>query len=490
MPSESRFLRGTQSVCPVCLRTIPASIEEEGNNAYLAKRCPKHGLFRCIIWRGNPGQELSRWSRPKIPSRPRIPATAIERGCPYDCGLCPDHRQHTCTALLEITWRCNLACPVCFASAGVPKRPDLTKPEVEHMLREVMRLSGPCNIQFSGGEPSIHPDLPFFISLAKQIGFPFVQLNTNGLRAAREKSFAPAMARAGLDSVFLQFDSHRPEPYEQLRGASLLEEKLLAVERFIAAGIGVVLVPTVIPGVNDQDLGGLLELAASRSPGVRGIHFQPVSYFGRFPASPADQARITLPEVMRGLEEQTNGLIHARDFLPPACEHARCSFHANYLVNEDQSLTLLSEQRACCSGKVEPIPAKTGADQSKAFVSRQWSAPTHHTGTAPSEDDAAPKQSPQPAARLPMAPHGTEKARPTVPMDDLDRFLARAATHRLAVSAMAFQDAWSLDLDRLRGCCIHVVTTDGRLIPFCAYNLTAVDGRPLYRNTHGHAVLA
>lgn len=514
MRSKSEPLPATQSVCPVCLRPLPATIEEQGQDAYLVKYCPDHGKFRSVIWRGNPGQELSRWSRPKIPSRPRVPATPVERGCPLDCGLCPDHRQHTCTALLEITWRCNLSCPVCFASAGGPARPELTLPEVERMLRGVMRMSGPCNIQFSGGEPSLHHDLAALVALAKDMGFPFVQLNTNGLRAAREADFAPQIAQAGLDSVFLQFDSHREQPYRTLRGQPLLQEKLLAVERFVTAGIGVVLVPTVVPGVNDQDLGGLLRLAARLSPGVRGIHFQPVSYFGRFPAPPEDQARITLPEIMRGLEEQTRGLVHAQDFLPPACEHARCSFHANYLVNQDQSLTLLSEQRACCSGKVEPILAREGADQSKAFVSRQWRAPSGCNCQAEQGHETFPANK-DAATLLPMAPtHDAEPVREpaaavppasangmawtppenasteALPLDDLDRFLARASTHRLAVSAMAFQDAWTLDLDRLRGCCIHVATPEGRLIPFCAYNLTAADGRPLYRETHGIPSLA
>ncbi|MEF2144768.1 MAG: radical SAM protein [Desulfovibrionaceae bacterium] len=451
MASEPR------SVCPVCLRPVPAHYEQHGHEVFLVKECPEHGHFSCVAWRGEPG--FRQWSRPKTPSFPKSPGTPVERGCPLDCGLCAAHGQHTCTALIEITWRCDLSCAFCFASAGGPVRPDMDEPHVARLLEGVMAVSGPCNIQFSGGEPGLHPELPAFISRAKAMGFPFVQLNTNGLRAAREDGFAESLAAAGLDSVFLQFDSTEDAAFQRLRGRPLLAEKLRAVRSFVRAGIGVVLVPTVVPGVNDHDLGGLLRLAASLSPGVRGLHFQPVSYFGRFPARPRDDQRITLPEIMAGLEEQTRGEVRASDFLPPGCEHSRCSFHANYLVEEDGSLKRVSARNAACScvssSGQPPIVASEGANKAKAFVSRQWAAP--------------------PSITLPMTG--------AAPADDLDRFLARAATHMLAVSGMAFQDAWNLDLERLRGCCIHVAAPDGRLIPFCAYNLTAMDGTPLYRDT-------
>ncbi len=438
-----------RSVCPVCLRAIPAHHESQGGNTYLVKECPKHGLFRTVVWRGEP--DMNKWSREKIPSRPKTPMASVQDGCPFDCGLCPEHRQHTCTAIIEITWRCDLGCPVCFASAGVHTPPDPTVDEIGTLLDRVMEASGPCNIQFSGGEPSVRENLPELIALAKEKGFLFVQLNTNGLRAAREIDFARRLSEAGLDSVFLQFDGTEDSIHQILRGRPLVEEKYLAVERFSEAGIGVVLVPTVVPGVNDHNLGGIIDFAVSNSPGVRGVHFQPVSYFGRYPDHPTDDQRITLPEVMSRLEEQTGGAIGLDDFLPPGCEHSRCSFHANYLVTEQGELKRMSARRTACN--CSPQLAEEGANKAKSFVRRQWAVPEER----------------------PLIAHK--------PLDDLDRFLARAATHALAVSGMAFQDAWTLDLERLRGCCIHVVSPEGRLVPFCAYNLTAANGRTLYRRT-------
>ncbi|WP_147820873.1 radical SAM (seleno)protein TrsS [Salidesulfovibrio onnuriiensis] len=442
-----------RSVCPVCLAPIPARHETSGGNTYLVKDCPEHGEFRTIVWRGEPG--FVEWSRTKIPSRPRTPFTAVDRGCPLDCGLCEAHCQHTCTAVFEVTWRCDLGCPVCFASSGKTAPADPTHEEFAFLLDRVEQASGFCNIQLSGGEPTMRRDLPDLIRMAKKRGFPFVQLNSNGLRLGREPGYAEALAEAGLDSVFLQFDGTEDGIYETLRGRALLRDKLTAVENLTRAGIGMVLVPTVAPGVNDHDLGNIIRLAAQHSPAVRGVHFQPVSYFGRYPQAPGDEQRITLPELMRLLEQQTGPGIRAAHFLPPGCEHSHCSCHANYVVMEDHTLKKLASNGACgCT----PRPASEGADKAKAFVKRQWAAPKQTLGMAPA------------------------------PMDDLDRFIARAATHTLAVSAMAFQDAWTLDLERLRGCCIHSVAPDGRLIPFCAYNLSAMDGTTLYRGKcHGPA---
>jgi len=447
-PGPGADVGETQSLCPVCLGRIPARRVVRGGVVRLEKTCPEHGAFSIPVWRGRP--DMADWTRPKTPSPPAAPATSRERGCPFDCGLCPEHGQHTCTVLVEVTARCSLRCPVCFAAAGGngDGSADPTPEDLDELFRAARAAAGPCNLQLSGGEPAERDDLPDLVRRAKAAGFPFVQVNTNGLRLGASPEFARELRTAGLDSAFLQFDGTDDAAHRALRGRPLLAAKLAAVENLGRAGVGVVLVPTVVPGVNDQDLGNLLRLAAALSPAVRGVHFQPVSYFGRFPAPPRDADRITLPEIMAGLERQTGGLVRAGDFQPPGCEHALCSFHANYLVEEDGGLRLLT-RRTCGCG---PQPAAEGAAEARAFVARQWAAP------------AGPST--------------------TQPADDLDRFLARASSHILAVSGMAFQDCWTLDLERLRGCCIHVADPrgGGRLAPFCAYNLTSSRGRPLYRS--------
>ena len=446
---EARGSVRTRSVCPVCLASIPARLETECDATRLVKACPEHGQFKTVIWRGEPA--FAGWTRPKIPSPPARPHTAVDKGCPMDCGLCPEHGQRTCTVLVEVTERCNLGCPVCFARSGEAPAPDPPLAEVSDLLTMAFELAGPCNLQISGGEPTVRDDLPHIVSVARAAGFSLVQLNTNGLRLADEPGYAKRLRRAGLDSAFLQFDGH-DDANERLRGRPLYRTKLAAIEALIEAGVGVVLVPTVRPGVNDGQLGDILRLAASLSPGVRGVHFQPVSYFGRYPEPPSDADRITLPEIMRALEKQTGGMVRADRFTPPGCEHHLCSFSAKYLVRKDGSLHPLTPRREACSCRA-PEPAAEGAARATAEVARQWAAP----------------------------PKDSRPAEKTGPFAELDAFLERARSHALSVSGMAFQDAWTLDLERLRGCCIHVADARRGLVPFCAYNLTSASGRPLYR---------
>lgn len=457
----------TESLCPVCLRRIPARREIVGDDGFLVKECPEHGAFRARFWHGPPG--LAGWGRPKVPGAPPPSQTESERGCPFDCGLCPEHGQHTCTAVFELTGRCNLGCPVCFAASGQGAGPDPSLGELAERFARTFAATGPANVQLSGGEPTLRPDLPDIARLARAAGFPFIQVNTNGLALADDPGLAGRLAGAGVDSAFLQFDGVTDDVFQILRGRPLLREKRLALERLAAAGIGVVLVPTVVRGVNDGQVGELLRLAAAHAPAVRGIHFQPAGSFGRFPWADAEDARFTLPELMTALEEQTGGMVRVGDLHPPCCEHSLCSFSASFLLDGAGGLgPVWTGDASCCGPKPvpagdsplarqqtpAPIVAEEGARQSRAFVARQWGRP------------------PEPA----------ERGKPSGPADDFARFLAAAgADKRFSLSAMAFQDAWDLDLERARGCCIHVATSDHRLVPFCLYNLTAADGRTLYR---------
>ncbi len=442
-------LGATESVCPICLARLPARRVAEGEDVYLEKECPEHGPFRAILWRGQPG--FTGWVRPKTPAYPQTPFTPVRQGCPFDCGLCPDHRQQTCTALLEVTQRCNLDCPFCFAAAG-SQAVDPPLAVIEGWYRRLLAAGGPYNVQLSGGEPTLRNDLPEIISLGRELGFLFIQLNTNGLRLARDPAYLRRLKEAGLASVFLQFDGTDDSGYEALRGRPLLAEKEQAIEQCARAGLGIVLVPTLVPGVNITQIGAIIRYGLARLPEVRGVHFQPVSYFGRYPAPPADGDRITIPEVIRAIEAQTGGLISADTFKPPGCENALCSFHGNFVQMPDGSLKSWTKHEPG-SGCCRPESAAEGAARARSFVATRWPAPS-------------------PVILFDSGPG----------LGGWDDFLARTRTHAFSISGMAFQDAWNLDLERLRDCCIHTVSPDGRIIPFCAYNLTDRTGRSLYRN--------
>jgi uncharacterized radical SAM superfamily Fe-S cluster-containing enzyme len=440
----------TASLCPVCLKRLSARREINGHRVDLVKHCPEHGEFRALIWQGPP--DLTEWNRPKTPSRPPVCYGEVQKGCPFDCGLCPEHGQHSCSALLEITARCNLSCPVCFASSGETGADDPSLDDIAGWFQTVHRACGDgIVIQLSGGEPTVREDLPDIIALGRRHGFSFIQLNTNGLRLAENPYYARKLQEAGLASVFLQFDGTTDTIFEQLRGRAMLAEKTRAIDHCLGAGLGVVLVPTVVPGVNSENLGAILEFAMERAPGVRGVHFQPISYFGRFPAPPSDRDRITLPQILQGIERQSGGRIQVDNFAPPGCEHSHCSFHGNFLLLPDGGLQPLTRKDSCCCNK--PTPAAEGAKKSTAFLTRQWAAPKKPFSTADSSEGS----------------------------DTLDGFLERVKTHTFAVSAMAFQDAWNIDLERAGNCCIHVLTPQEKLVPFCLYNLTSANGKSLYR---------
>ena len=436
------LIRATESLCPVCLRPVPARLLADGDEVVLAGSCEAHGGWQTVIWSGPPS--FSSW-----------------------CGdePAPAARQ-VCTAVFEVTRDCDLGCPVCFAEspagAGVADPP---LAEVAARLSELFAAEGEVNLQLSGGEPTTRDDLPEIVAAASAAGFTFTQLNTNGLRLASEDGYAEALREAGLASVFLQFDGISDDTYRALRGRSLLAQKLRAVERCAEAGLAVVLVPTVAPGINDGELGALVRFAASWPGVVRGLHLQPMSFFGRYPreglpgAASAGRRRLTLPELLRALEEQTGGEVRAEDFSPSCCEHVRCSFRARYWVREGGVLEPVRSAPTCCgSGPASPpapAPAPSEAPRrAVAATSRQWSRRERDSGTCGGADSGASQ-------------------------DDLSRFLDDA-DRILAISGMLFQDAWSIDTERIKRCCVQVVTGEAGLVPFCLWNLTSASGERLY----------
>jgi hypothetical protein len=456
-------VKKTWSVCPVCLKRIPARLALRDGSWYMEKSCPEHGAYKTVVWRGS-DPSLTGWGNyhPPKESEEDLP------NCPDGCGLCDKHLQSTCCVLVEVTDRCNLRCPVCFAQSGggdsgAEKSRNwesgtagsrVEKPRTEKSVEELYQdfqflINKECRfIQLSGGEPTVRDDLPEIVRAAKRAGATSVQLNSNGLRLGKEPGFTKKLAEAGLDFVFMQFDGLGDEVYSTLRGRPLLEEKLAAIKVCGENGIGVTLVPTVVPGVNDRQVGAIIKFGMEHSPVVRGVHFQPISYFGRYPAAPEDESRITLPEIVAAIEIQTDGLIRRTDLAPSACDHPRCGFHGDFVIMPDRLISLTPKPEAdgncCCK------PQADEALKNRNFVARRW------------------KRNPElerEAAEIAEINEGD--------MMDFDSFLARLAANGFTVTGMAFQDAYNLDLERLRRCSLHVYD-NGRIVPFCARYLTSV----------------
>jgi len=439
----SSIIRRTFSVCPVCLKRLPADIVKEGQNYAIEKTCPEHGLFSAVVWRGDsPAFESWCGDAPPLAEAPE---------CPTACGLCRDHLRKTCCALVEVTGRCNLRCPVCFASAGAETScagDGGGEPTVSALSAIFRRLAGEGStfVQLSGGEPTVRDDLPEIVAAARDAGCDTVQLNSNGLRLGADPAYTKALRDAGLSFVFMQFDGTEDGIYEKLRGRPLLEQKKAAIRVCGENNLGVTLVPTVVPGVNDGNIGSIIDFGIRNAPAVRGVHFQPVSYFGRYPSPPLDKDRITLPEILRAIEEQTGGNLKIADFVPSACDHPRCGFHGDFVVLPKGVLLRLTpktKKSICCSS---PSAGDTAHLKNRNFVSRRWKRPD---GNDPEPENADYR--------------------------DLSTFLSRVRSHGFTVTAMAFQDAWTLDLERLRSCSLHVAAGE-KTIPFCANYLTAHTG--------------
>lgn len=424
-----KIIRTTRSVCPVCLQNIPANlVENETGQIFLEKKCKQHGDYSALVWQGF--MDFNLWTKH---SNPLTEMTGTH--CPGNCGICGEHESDTCCTLLEVTKRCNLNCRFCFANGGKPED-DPTLEEMKAAIRDIVHQCGQPLLQLSGGEPTLRDDLPQLVRYAKEAGCSYVQLNTNGIRLAKEPEYAKKLAEAGLDIVFLQFDGTKDEIYQFLRGKPLLEIKKQAIQICSDLKIGVTLVPTIVPGINDKNLGDLIDYTKSMMPAVRGIHFQPVSYFGRYPGLPTDQKRYTLDQLMADISIQAG--IPLESFMPSRCDHPLCGFHANFLINPNGSLKPLSSithsaQRRGC------------AKDNREYVARHWRR--------------------HPQEQKPAGVFSDEM--------DFDTFLYRIRHESLTLSAMAFQDAMNLNVERLHRCSLHVYN-NGKVKPFCANYLSSI----------------
>ena len=419
------LLRSTRSVCPVCLQPLPAALIQREEGVYMEKECPEHGFFSAPVWHNRVNRAFY---------ANRIPPLGEKEGlrCPAACGICREHKSGTCCALLEITNRCNLRCRFCFAEGGAKNEREKSTEELELAIACLLELGHRPTLQLSGGEPTLREDLPELIQFAKSLGAPFIQLNTNGIRLAEEPGYAAALKEAGLSYVFLQFDGTEEEIYRRLRGRPLLAVKEKTIESCAACRLGVALVPTVVRGVNAHNLGDIVRFGLAHAPAVRGVHFQPVSYFGRCPGERPE--RYTLDDLIADVAEQTG--IPAERFTPSHCDHPLCGFHLGGMVLPDGRFLPLGR---------ETDRGKTDAAQNRDYVGRHWVRPNTDAETTAlfSRDGSF----------------------------DLEAFAARAESHSFTLTAMAFQDAGNLDIERLRHCSLHV-WKNNRLMPFCAAYLS------------------
>ena len=307
------------SICSTCYRRVDAKTVFQDGNVYLLKRCPQHGPEKVLIADDIDYYRRSREVFIKPPEMPLVYNTPVKWGCPYDCGLCTDHEQHSCLTLVEICDYCNLRCPVCYASSGPDRQQFRTLPQIEKMLDAVVRNEGhPDVVQLSGGEPTVHPDFFKIVELAKARPIKHLMVNTNGVRIAEEEDFVKRLADCKEDfEVYLQFDSFEREPLMQLRGADLRRIRQDALEKLNRYNIATNLVVTLKKGLNDHEIGKTIDFALQQ-PCVRGVTFQPIQAAGRLENFNPATDRLTLTEVRRKILEQST-VFRPEDIIPVPC---------------------------------------------------------------------------------------------------------------------------------------------------------------------------
>ena len=462
-------IKPTRSICPECLKAIDATIYEDDGKVFIKKACPEHGAFKELYWSDYDQYvraEKFRFDGDGV-SNPR---TEKKNGCPYDCGICPEHKSHTALAIIDVTNRCNLTCPVCFANAaaaGYVYEP--TKEQIVGML-ENLRANKPVPataLQFSGGEPTIRKELFDFVRKAKELGFSHVEINTNGLRLSQSVEYCKQLKESGVSTVYLQFDGLTSDVFKFIRGVDLLDIKMKAIENLRAAGFtSVVLVVTLVKGVNDHQLGDIVNFAVKNFDVIRCINVQPVSLCGRLPQTEREKMRITIPDFMKKLEEQTNGMIKTSDFYPvPSVAIVSKAVGAlkgrRYLEFTAHPHCGMATYLMIDNGKVKTIADMANVDKffagmrnvyEKASNGHKTRAYLSLLGTARHLKFSTLRKV------FPVITKGDYKS-----LGDLQR-------QSILLSAMHFMDPYNFDLERVQRCVIHYAVPDGRIIPFCTMN--------------------
>jgi uncharacterized radical SAM superfamily Fe-S cluster-containing enzyme len=460
-------LTATTSLCPDCLEEVPGRYEQQEDGVFLTRECPTHGTTSRKIW-----GSIDHWEW----------AADFGPDPEHDGGDLTVDDDHACLAVVEVTTDCNLSCSYCFASSA-PGGEHRSTAEIETLLDTVADAGG-RPIQFSGGEPTVRNDLPELVERARDRGIDHVEVNTNGIRLATDPGYVDVLADAGVTAIYLQFDGLTSESYERIREIDLLEEKLAAIEACRAAALPVVLVPTVVPGVNDHEMGDIVRFALENRDIVRSVNFQPVAHFGRYERN---DGRFAIDDATRSLAEQIDTL-EPRDMLPAPCCSAYCQIGTAFVPRDadpggdTECGAARDDDSDCgCGDPSRETDTSTSPDVD-SFVpltqyvdDRLWEILSGMVdegdymellaGTAAGEEWAC-KTAGCCGIDVPGSVEGL--------FDEI-----------VPVSFTGFMDADAADVNRLSNCCLSVPTADGELVPFCGYNMTTEDGEYALRNRKG-----
>jgi len=446
----------TISMCPECMQTVQSKIIIKDGSVYLLKNCKKHGHMLHLLEEDSKYfLNQSKYDKPGTICKTQ---TKFNKGCPFDCGLCTEHEQHTCIGLIEVTNKCNLKCPVCYANSGTGTNLSLGKIEEMMDFYQDTEYGNAEILQISGGEPTMHPDIIKIIDMAMEKKFKHVMLNSNGLRIATDKEFVKELAKftKGFE-VYLQFDGFEESTYTHFRGRHLLDIKKQAIDNLTEAGVLITLVTTVEKDVNDKELGAIIKIGLDNSS-IRGVNFQPVSLVGRLPDSVNHLERITKTGVLKLIEKQTKGMVLMDDFLPLPCHPERIAF--TYLYRGEEGFKPIT--RGINTEKYVPIIKNTFSFVPEDFL----------------KDAVKELVKPKKVCTSPMSCNCFDifkDLKPLIPKKYLLKSKEEQRKHldenTFRISVSSFVDAYNFDIQSMRKECVHIITPDLRKMPFSSYNM-------------------
>lgn len=480
-------IKDTKSLCPECGKPLDAEVYNEAGKVFIKKTCDEHGEFINTYWSDD---ELYDKMENFIPTVTKIdnPSVQNEGACPSNCGLCSKHETSTVLGLIDVTNRCNLRCPICFANAaaaGYLYEP--TQDEIRQMLRNLRSLKPhPCSaIQYAGGEPTVRKDIVELVKMAKEEGFTHVQIATNGIRLAKRENLAKELKEAGLNTVYLAFDGVTPEPYIHNRAKDLLPFKLEAIENCRKAGLGVVLVPTLVKGVNDHQVGDIIKFAFDHNENIYGVNFQPVSFAGRTPSEHVEEQRITIPDFVNIIEDVTEGQVPVSSFYPPSFVEPIAEFISLMEGEDSAKVTLNCHEH--CGIATYVFRQKTEGDGRDKLIPITDFIDVEELVNKLKEYNEKLKKGKFGSRKRVLAGLTANLAKMVhtsrTPEDlDIIKILANVfakgdyealgdfSKDAMLISCMHFMDPFNFDEDRVKKCVIHYATPDGRIIPFCTMN--------------------
>jgi uncharacterized radical SAM superfamily Fe-S cluster-containing enzyme len=482
----------TQSLCPECLAVIDATIFEEDDKVYMEKTCNTHGLFLELISTDSKFFKLMLERNCSFSRHVSHPASSRNKSCPNNCGICKEHQSSTIMINIDLTNRCNLKCPICFANADASGRLlELSMEQIRSMLDVACATHEvqPICMQYTGGEPTMHPHFFEALEEAAKRNFTQIQIATNGIKFALEPEFAFKAAQAGLNTAYLQFDGLDDQIYRRTRGRDLIDLKLKAIDNLSKAQIRTVLVPTVVKGLNDKHIGKILQFAIKNTNKIAGISWQPVSFTGRIDARRRMEQRFTVADLARELEEQTGIVDRYRDWYPfsfvqPFNElleavtgKMQIAFSCNPVCGAGTFIIVNSQ-----TGQVFPLPSFVDVEplmkkildlaeklnRRKLFSNLSIASTFRKLRKFYHEDKGPPGWNFDVFMEFMMDFADFKNRFPT----NLARHstIANTTYRSMLMASMHFQDVYNFQSDRIKRCVVHYAAPDGRIYPFCTYN--------------------